>query len=216
MRTRRIGSSFVRLRCQKTLPRNYFAWLTNIDHLRMAWLFRSILLLLFLFSNYASGGLEKVDVGLGRSIYEDGVGRGGREIVAMLHGGVVLKGGAVACAGCHGVDGRGSGEAFVRAPDIRWFSLSKPYSARRAGTAGTPYDSTSFASALRSGRTARGKPLDPAMPRFDLADDEILTPRWRRVTPNQLSSRYCAQRRIERSADARRPPRAVRQWPRWW
>lgn len=116
---------------------------------------------------------EHTDSELGRSIYETGIGRDGREIGATVHGSVALTGIAVACIGCHGRDGRGGGEAFVRAPDIRWFSLSKPYPGRRAGVAGAPYDAAHFAIALRSGVSSEGKRLDPAMPRFDLADDEV-------------------------------------------
>ena len=67
----------------------------------------------------------------------------------------------------------GGGEAFIRAPDIRWLNLSKPYTARRAGAAGAPYDRRSFARAMRSGITAGGTRLDPVMPRFSLADDEV-------------------------------------------
>jgi len=110
---------------------------------------------------------------LGRSIYEKGIGRDGRDISAVVHGSVRLSGAAIACGGCHGGHGRGGGEAFIQAPDIRWLSLSKPYPARRIGSAEASYDEIGFARVLRSGLTAVGRPLDPAMPRFDLADDEI-------------------------------------------
>lgn len=113
------------------------------------------------------------DAHLGRSIYDKGIGRDGRDISAVVHGSVRLSGAAIACSGCHGGDGRGGGEAFIQAADIRWLSLSKPYPARRSGFAEASYDEASFASALRTGITAAGRALDPAMPRFDLADDEI-------------------------------------------
>lgn len=134
---------------------------------------RQILLLSFLFCNFAMAGFENAEINLGRSIYEKGIGRDGRAIGATLHGGVALTGASVACAGCHGQDARGGGEAFIRAPDIRWLNLSKPYTARRAGVAGVPYDQKSFARAMRSGITAGGTRLDPVMPRFSLADDEV-------------------------------------------
>lgn len=110
---------------------------------------------------------------LGRSIYEQGIGRDIREIAAKLHGSVSLTGAAIACAGCHGKDGRGSGEAFIRAPDIRWENLNQPFPARRAGMAEASYDRFAFKQALRAGISSSGRRLDPAMPRFDLADDEI-------------------------------------------
>jgi hypothetical protein len=60
------------------------------------------------------------------------------------------------------------------APDIRWFALSKPYGARRAGDERRPpYDRAGFARALRTGIASDGASLDPAMPHFDLAEDEI-------------------------------------------
>lgn len=127
----------------------------------------------FFFCSCALAETENGAVLLGRSIYEKGVGRDGREIGATLHGGVVLKGASLACAGCHGTEAQGGGEAFIRAPDIRWLSLSKRYLARRMGAAGVPYDRESFARALRSGVTASGTRLDPVMPHFSLADDEI-------------------------------------------
>lgn len=110
---------------------------------------------------------------LGRSIYEHGLGRDGREIAAKLHGSVSLTGAVVACSGCHGKDGRGGGEAFIRASDIRWVNLNQPFPARRSGTAEASYDRSTFKKALHAGMSASGRKLDPAMPRFDLADDEI-------------------------------------------
>ncbi len=112
-------------------------------------------------------------VSLGRLIYEQGVGRDAREIAAKLHGSVSMTGAAVACAGCHGKDGRGGGEAFIRAPDIRWGNLNQPFPARRAGTAEASYDRSTFKKALLAGVSAAGRKLDPVMPRFELADDEI-------------------------------------------
>ncbi|MCC7090757.1 MAG: hypothetical protein IT524_02175 [Nitrosomonas sp.] len=126
---------------------------------------------------HAVEAAERVDEAeqahLGRSIYEKGIGRDGRDISAVVHGSVRLSGAAIACNGCHGNQGRGGGEAFIQAPDIRWLSLSKRYPARRIGFTETSYDEASFAKALRTGLTAVGRTLDPAMPRFDLADDEI-------------------------------------------
>lgn len=118
-------------------------------------------------------GQENADLDLGRAIYELGVGRDGRDISGRVHGNVSLTGASIACAGCHGRDGRGGGEAFVRAPDLRWFSLTKPYSGRRGGTARIPYDRVTFSRALRSGISSEGLRLDPTMPQFDLADDEV-------------------------------------------
>lgn len=131
------------------------------------------LLLSFLICNSTMAAVEDVQVDLGRSIYEKGIGRDGREIGAKLHGGVVLKGASVACAGCHGDDARGKTESFVRAPDIRWTNLSKRYTARLGGINAKPYDRNSFAKAVRSGVSSGGTRLDSVMPLFSLAEDEV-------------------------------------------
>lgn len=118
---------------------------------------------------------QSIDPVLGREIFDKGRGRDGRNVIGRVAGGEVpMQGGAVACGNCHGARGAGGGEGWIEAPDIRWFALSKPYGARRAGgEARPPYDRDSFARALRGGTAPDGVPLDPAMPRFDLADDEI-------------------------------------------
>lgn len=115
---------------------------------------------------------DSISIALGKSIFESGIGRDGRAIGATLHG-IPLSGAAIACSGCHGKDASGGGEAFIVAPDIRWSSLGKPFPSRRAGGAGKSYDMISFAKAIRSGHASDGRQLDPAMPRIDLAADEV-------------------------------------------
>lgn len=79
----------------------------------------------------------------------------------------------MACASCHGLDARGGGEAFVRAPDIRWHTLSKFFAPRRVGEARPAYSVSTFTRAIQQGIASNGHLLDPAMPRFDLSQDEI-------------------------------------------
>jgi mono/diheme cytochrome c family protein len=131
------------------------------------------LLLSFLICNSATAAVDDIQVDLGRSIYEKGIGRDGREIGAKLHGGVVLTGASVACAGCHGDDARGKTESFVQVPDIRWANLNKRYTARSAGASAQTYDKNSFARTLRTGISPGGTRLDSVMPRFSLAEDEV-------------------------------------------
>ncbi len=109
---------------------------------------------------------------LGKSIFEQGVGRDGREIGGRIHGHLVLRGQAVACGSCHGRDARGGGESFVRAPDIRWHTLSKVFAPRRIGEPRPAYDQSTFARAIHQGIGSNNVALDPAMPRFDLSQDE--------------------------------------------
>ncbi|GKS69435.1 hypothetical protein W03_14390 [Nitrosomonas sp. PY1] len=139
----------------------------------MPWLHTVTLLLGFYLISDINLALATDPVDLGRSIYEKGIGRDGREIGAVIHKSISLKGAAIACIGCHGSDARGGGEAFVQAPDIRWLNLSKPYPARRIAASSMSYDQSSFSKVLRTGLTATDRRLDPIMPRFDLADDEI-------------------------------------------
>lgn len=109
---------------------------------------------------------------LGKSIFEKGIGRDGREIGGRIHGSLDLRGASVACASCHGADARGGGEAFVRAPDIRWHTLSKTFAPRRAEGTRLGYDRSTFGRAIHQGIASNGRVLDPAMPRFDLSQDE--------------------------------------------
>lgn len=117
-----------------------------------------------------------VDGGMGRSLFEAGKGRDGREVGGQVGGsdGVWLRGAAAACAGCHGRDGRGGGEGWVRAPDLRWSALSAAHGRARAdGSIRPAYDRASFARALRGSVAPDSVALDTIMPRYDLADDEI-------------------------------------------
>lgn len=118
---------------------------------------------------------DEARLALGQSLYIKGLGRDGRQIVGHVGtGGLRMRGAAVACANCHGAGARGGGERFAAAPDIRWYALSAPYGAARGEAQVRPaYDLHSFARAVRAGVAADGVRLDPAMPRFDLADDEI-------------------------------------------
>lgn len=111
---------------------------------------------------------------LGRSLFEQGLGRDGREIGARMGAGegLGLRAGAVACANCHGRDGRGGGEGWVRAPDLRWFALGRAR-LHQNGAQRPGYDRASLTRALRHGVGADAVALDSTMPRYDLADDEV-------------------------------------------
>ena len=119
-----------------------------------------------------SVGAEASSPELGRSIFEKGVGRDGREIGGRIHDHLDLRGAAVACASCHGPDARGGGEGFVQAPDIRWHTLSKSFAPRRAGSTRPAYNRSTFGRAIHQGVDSNDRLLDPAMPRFDLSQDE--------------------------------------------
>lgn len=125
----------------------------------------------FLATTANAGSLDlKADSELGRSIFQQGIGRDGRNINTLNQYGIDV---AIACSGCHGENGSGGGESFVRAPDIRWINLTKPYGARNNGTQAVPYTFDSFSKAIRTGTSSQGRKLDPIMPRVQLANDEI-------------------------------------------
>lgn len=110
---------------------------------------------------------------LGETIYKNGQGRDGRPINATLPGGINLQGEAVACQGCHGKDGMGGGESFVKSPNIRWSNLNNHFQQRDVSKNQKYYDKKLFTRALNQGIKAGGQAIDPIMPRFDLATDEI-------------------------------------------
>lgn len=118
-------------------------------------------------------GAGETTLDLGRALYEQGRGVGDREIQGKLGSGVELTGSAVACANCHGRDGRGVSEGGLRAPDIRWSTLTDRFAPVRHGVVAAPYDQSSLAQTLMTGRRPDGSVLSPAMPRFDLTEDEV-------------------------------------------
>ncbi|MCP9447894.1 MAG: cytochrome c [Nitrospira sp.] len=127
---------------------------------------------------FVAGGLDSPRAGetaliLGRALYEQGRGVGNREIHGTLGNGVELTGSAVACANCHGRDGRGLSEGELRAPDIRWRTLTDRFASVRHGSAAVPYDQSSLAQTLATGQRPDGSRLSPAMPRFDLSEAEV-------------------------------------------
>lgn len=104
---------------------------------------------------------------LGATIFQQGIGRDGREVIASLPGQVSLQGAAVACAGCHGQKGQGGQEGFVSAPAINWQALAMRSNSGK-------YDKSLLQRAISQGLGADGRALDPIMPRFSLASDEVV------------------------------------------
>jgi ABC-type branched-subunit amino acid transport system substrate-binding protein len=111
----------------------------------------------------------------GKRLYHDGIDRAGAPISARVAGSTTaLKGKPMACGNCHGEDGRGRQESGVDPGDVTWTDLTKPYghthaNKRRHG----PYDAKSFNRAMRDGFDPAGNALEPAMPRYDLADADL-------------------------------------------
>lgn len=92
----------------------------------------------------------------------------------MMGGGTMR--GRLACADCHGDDGRG-GVHFMHmtrmdAPDIRWSTLT---STEHDGEEmdHPPFDAASFQRAVTQGIDPGGDPLDGDMPRWRMSDQDI-------------------------------------------
>lgn len=106
----------------------------------------------------------------GRALYERGAleaavpGQPAPRLSARAggDGGWVLRGAAVACANCHGLQADGGGEGSVRAPGLRWPQWSSLDPQVRAQARAR------LQRALREGIAADGRRLAGAMPRFDL------------------------------------------------
>lgn len=99
----------------------------------------------------------------GRGIYSEGKGSasvGGQVIAARL----------VACASCHGDDGRGQREGGTGVADITPAVLARP---ALAGARERPaYTADALRRAITNGTDSAGQPLDRAMPRYQLNGDD--------------------------------------------
>jgi cytochrome c oxidase subunit 2 len=78
----------------------------------------------------------------------------------------MMMGGRLACASCHGPDGRGGEHSMdmmqeMNAPDIRWKTL------------GSEYDASTFRRAVEQGLDEDGQPLSQDMPRWMMSDGDI-------------------------------------------
>lgn len=110
---------------------------------------------------------------LGERIYLTGTDASGRPIPRST--GVGMMGGGVACADCHGRNGRGQTVSMMMArftaPDIRWSTLASPQDPE--GKPQTPFDEANFAHAVRDGIDPEGDRLKPPMPLWQLTDSEV-------------------------------------------
>ncbi|MCX7901733.1 MAG: hypothetical protein N2483_05480 [Burkholderiaceae bacterium] len=114
----------------------------------------------------ALGAQSVTSAEAGRLIYERGLQPDGQPVSARAGAdlGWVLRGSAVACANCHGLDAAGGREGALHAPDLRWPAWSSPEPAQRAAARERLF------AAVTRGRAADGRPLATAMPRFDLSE----------------------------------------------
>jgi ABC-type branched-subunit amino acid transport system substrate-binding protein len=111
----------------------------------------------------------------GKKVFTEGVGATKIPIKALVgaHSSEV-DGTTLPCASCHGPDALGRPEGAVKPSNITWPTLTKPYGHRSdSGRERGPYTDASFAEALTFGKDPSGNKLDPAMPRYVMANDDI-------------------------------------------
>jgi len=109
---------------------------------------------------------------LGERIFTTGTDENGRPIPRSA---IMMFGGA-SCTDCHGSDAKGrTVQAMMgsfNTPDIRWSTLTQPMQNPEGGLE-PPYDTTTFARALRDGIGSDNQALDPPMPQWDLTSAQV-------------------------------------------
>lgn len=115
----------------------------------------------------------------GRQIFRTGASPSGgpseNKITAVLSDGAVeLPASAMACANCHGPDGRGRPEGGVTPSDVTWRTLTRPYGATRPeGRSHPPYTERLLKRAISLGLDPAGNPLHAAMPRYRMSHEDM-------------------------------------------
>ncbi|MCK9199948.1 MAG: ABC transporter substrate-binding protein [Gallionella sp.] len=139
--------------------------------------FLATLLLLAAYSVHAATPAES-----GKRIYREGLLPSGEPLRGKVSNGVVLSGGAAACATCHRRSGLGGGEGrnavrpiagrllFDSPQDKPAPGLFSPYVAAEDRPA---YTHATLLRALREGVTPAGRTLDALMPRYALSGKEV-------------------------------------------
>lgn len=101
--------------------------------------------------------------------------------IAMSMGRITMggmMGRVVACADCHGADGRGGAVTMMmgsfEAPDIRYNSLTQPDERRDGDHADHPaYTDETLRRAITQGVDSAGEPLEFPMPRWRMSDENL-------------------------------------------
>jgi ABC-type branched-subunit amino acid transport system substrate-binding protein len=111
----------------------------------------------------------------GKQIYLTGTSPSGREITAILGAGDNdAPGSLMACANCHGFDGRGKPEGGVIPSNITWEELTKSYGhAHSSGRRHPAYAELSLARAIAEGVDPAGNQLAAAMPKYRMSHEDL-------------------------------------------
>src|SRR5947207_522371 len=111
----------------------------------------------------------------GKQIYLFGTSRSGRDILAYIgESSLEMPGASMACANCHGLDGRGKPEGSLSPSDITSDSLTKPYGVTHAdGRKHPAYTERAFESAITRGIDPAGNRLLNVMPRYTMSREDL-------------------------------------------
>ena len=111
----------------------------------------------------------------GKYIYETGRSRSRRVINADLGGGEApTPGHILPCINCHGADGRGAEDYVGIAPlNINWYALASSGVHEHAARTHRPFDELSLARAIIFGKDPEGLDMEKAMPRYDMAREDV-------------------------------------------
>ena len=116
----------------------------------------------------------------GERIYFTGTSANGRLRYSGGDFGGMMGGGQLACADCHGPDGRGGQHVMhmtaMDGPDIRWSALTEAEHGDHGDEEEMehpPYDEETFERAVTRGLDPGGDALDPAMPRWRTSEQDL-------------------------------------------
>jgi len=111
----------------------------------------------------------------GKVLYLSGIGYATRPVQALIGTeSTAVTADAVPCVGCHGEEGRGRPEGGIVPTDITWPYLTKPYGHQHANSRRHPaFTEKSLAIAIQRGVDPAGNRLDSAMPRYELAREDM-------------------------------------------
>src|SRR5712691_10901152 len=111
----------------------------------------------------------------GKQIYLHGTSASGREMTASLGDDAAgLPAASLACAGCHGQDGRGKPEGGIEPPNVTWDSLTKSYGHRHPDGRDHPaYTELSIRPAIIMGIDPAGNKLGVAMPKYTMSAQDL-------------------------------------------
>ncbi len=88
-----------------------------------------------------------------------------------------MRGGMMACADCHGADGRGGTVTTMMGsfepPDIRYKTLTQPPDSLADHDEHPPYNDATLRQAITQGVDPAAAPLEFPMPQWEMSDDDL-------------------------------------------